>query len=304
MRMRILGMVMLMGLVLVACKDDDENQTERLLREIREIDSYLTGKGVEAIQDVNGVRMVISKLGKGYPANIVTIVSPPVSSSVNVSYVGRLFPDGAQFDEGTINGALLSYIDGWKIAFTTLPEGSVAKLYIPSAFGYGSSPQGSIPPNSILEFDVVFNRINRTSAELQRLASDTVAVDNYLANKEITALKDSTGYRYEVTKQGTGAYPGPYTSVKFHIAYKVLTADDKVVVEFDVEPGAQTLNRPIDQIPDALKTGLTKLRAGSDATFYVPSGLGLGTIARTSGDNTIPANSNIIIEISNLAIVE
>lgn len=302
MRMRILGMVMLMGLALIACKDE-ETQTERLLREIREIDSYLAGNGVEAIQDINGVRMVISKLGKGYPAAILS-TSPAVSSSVNVGYVGRLFPDGAQFDAGTVNGAILGYIDGWKIAFTSLPEGSVAKLYIPSALGYGSTSQGSIPANSILEFDVVFNRINRTSAELQRLASDTVAIDDYLASKEITALKDSTGYRYVVTKQGTGAYPGLYTPVKFHIAYKVLTADDKVVVEFDVEPGGQTLNRPIDQLPDALKTGLTKLRAGSDATFYIPSGQGFATIARTSGENTIPANSNLIIEISNLEIVE
>lgn len=288
--------------IMAACSNGDEvSATERLLEEINIIDTYLTAEGLTAVQDLNGVRMVITKLGDGYPAKIL---SNTVSSSVDVNYVGRLFPEGAQFDAGRVNGALNNYIDGWKIAFTSLPENSVARLYIPSVYGYGEGGNGTIPGNSILEFDVVFNAINRTSAELQRLATDTVAIDDYLASKGITAEKDSTGFRYVVTEEGTGPIPDLYQSVKFNVTYKLLTDDTKVITQFDTAPNSQNLNRPVDFIPDAIKGALTKVKTGSKVTIYAPSLLGFGAQGASDGTNTIPSNANIIIEIKNFEIAD
>lgn len=298
--MRLVG-VLAAGVIAACSNGDETSTTERLLNEISAIDTYLAGKGVTAVEDINGVRMVITKLGKGYPAKIL---SPTVSSSVDVNYVGRYFPDGAQFDAGRATGALTGYIDGWKIAFTSLPEGSVATVYIPSAFGYGENGKSPIPGNTTLEFDVVFNKINRTSAELQRLGADTVAIDDYLASKGIVAQKDSTGYRYVITEEGTGATPTLYQSLNLNISYKLLTDDTKVITAFDAAPNAQTLSRPVDFIPDALKGALTKIKAGSKATIYAPSILGYGAPGASDGTNTIPANANLIIEVKNIAIVE
>jgi FKBP-type peptidyl-prolyl cis-trans isomerase FkpA len=288
------------GLAVTAC-NDEETASERLLNEINSIDTYLAGKNITPVKDLNGVRMVISKLGKGYPAKIL---SPTVSSSIDANYVGRIFPDGAQFDAGRVTGALNGYINGWKIAFTTLPEGSKARLYIPSSYGYGTAGSGSIPGNSILEFDVTFNAVSRTSAELQRLSADTVAIDGYLDAKAIAAQKDSTGFRYVVTQEGTGPVPGLYQPVSVNITYKLLTDDTKIITQFDTAPNSQTLNRPVDFLPDALKGVLTKLKAGSNATIYAPSMLAFGAPGATDGTNTIPANSNLIIEIKDLQLVD
>jgi FKBP-type peptidyl-prolyl cis-trans isomerase len=288
------------GLVIAACADE-ETANERLLKEISSIDTYLAGKNVTPVKDVSGVRMVISKLGKGYPAKVL---SKTVSSSIDVNYVGRIFPDGAQFDAGRATGALNGYIFGWKIAFTTLPEGSKARLYIPSQYAYGEAGQGSIPGNTILEFDVTFNAISRTSAELQRLGADTVAIDKYLDGKGIIAQKDSTGFRYVVTEEGTGQVPGLYQPISLNITYKLLTDDTKIITQVDTAPNSEILNRPVDFLPDALKGALTKLKAGSKATIYAPSMLAFGAPGATDGTNTIPANSNLIIEIKDLQLVD
>lgn len=296
-----LGLSIVVGLVLSACLNKDgESASERLLNEVNTIDQYLSDKGITPVKDVNGVRMVISKLGNGYPAKIL---SNTVSSSINIDYVGRLFPDGAQFDAGTATGALHGYIDGWKIAFTTLPEGSEARIYIPSVYAYGTNGNGSIPGNSILEFDVKFKKIVRTSAELQRLAVDTVAINDYLAAKSITTQRDSTGFRYVVTEEGTGAQIGLYDALSFHITYRLLTDDSKVVIEFDSQPSGVSLNRAIDQGPDALKGMLSKLRVGSKATIYAPSLLGYGSAGASNGTQSIPANANLIMEIKDIKIV-
>ena len=299
--MRVLGVVVL-GSVLAACsKDDEPSSTVRLLNEVNSIDTYLASQNITPIKDINGVRMVISKLGNGYPAKIL---SSTVSSSIDINYVGRLFPDGAQFDAGRATGALNGYIYGWKIAFTTLPEGSTARIYIPSGYAYGESGKGSISGNSILEFDVTFNAINRTNGELQRLGADTVAIDDYLALKGINAQRDSTGFRYVVTEEGSGPTPSLYHSVTLNITYKLLSDDSKIITQFDIAPNEQTLNRPVDFIPDALKGALTKLKAGSKATIYAPSLLAFGVPGATDGTNTIPANANLIIEIKDLKIVD
>ncbi|MCU0369158.1 MAG: FKBP-type peptidyl-prolyl cis-trans isomerase [Cyclobacteriaceae bacterium] len=47
----------------------------------------------------------------------------------------------------------------------------------------------------------------------------------------------------------------------------------------------------------AFQVGLPKLPEGSKATLYIPSGLGFGTDALTSGGITVPANSNLIYEV-------
>ena len=124
-----------------------------------------------------------------------------------------------------------NYIEGWQIALTTLPAGSKATLYIPPYWGYRDSPVGTIPANSILVFDIVFNEVVATSTELQRLGADTVAIDAYLTSKSIVAVKDTTGLRYIFNETGSGSIPSWYDKVKITIHIKLLTDDTKTIVE-------------------------------------------------------------------------
>lgn len=275
---------------------ETEDDVTLLLDQTAEIDTYLAtaAPGAYIVHDINGVRMVITELGNGYPALINT--------SVDVDYVGTLFSNNQQFDAGSIkNTAVSTFIDGWKIALTTLPAGSKATVYIPSFFAYGKSGQGSVPGNAILVFDMNFKKIYRTQAELDRLAADTVAIDNYLDTNGITATRDTTGMRYVFTQNSAGARPTLYSKVSFHIAYKLLTDPTKTVGEYDLAPSSNGYNRVADQNSNGIKLALTKMSAGAKATFYLPSLLGYGTIgASDNGGATqvIPANANLIVDIT------
>src|SRR5690606_1678290 len=139
------------------------------------------------------------------------------------------------------------YIDGWKIAFTTLPAGSKATLYIPSGYGYGNRNNSSIPANSILQFDVNFKDVEETTAELNRLKEDTLAIDDYITDKGIeNVVIDDSGLRYTINQEGTGSSPFWYTKVKIKYTIKLLTDDTKVVATVEREPSTEFASRVID----------------------------------------------------------
>jgi len=74
-----------------------------------------------------------------------------------VNYTGRLLSNGNIFDSSAapVQFPLTNLILGWQIGFPLMPKGSIATLYIPSGYGYGSNGAGaSIPPNANLIFNV------------------------------------------------------------------------------------------------------------------------------------------------------
>ncbi|MBA4057676.1 MAG: hypothetical protein C0490_23380, partial [Marivirga sp.] len=209
------------------------------------------------------------------------------------------------FDQGNTTGVVSGYINGWKIALTTLPAGSKATLYIPPYWGYGNVANGSIPANSILVFDIEFNDVVETSQEIQRLTADTVAIDTYLSSKNIVAVEDTTGIRYIINQLGGGPVPSWYDKVKMNYSFKLLSNDAKVVVEDDVEPTDNFYSRVVDYL-HGMQIALQKMPEGSKITIYVPSGLGFGPAEKQdqTGQVIIPANSNLIIELELTEVVE
>ena len=79
-------------------------------------------------------------------------------SRVTVHYEGRL-TNGKVFDSSYQRGQTATFgvtqvIKGWTEALQLMPQGSKWRLFIPSDLGYGERGAGSIPPNSVLIFDV------------------------------------------------------------------------------------------------------------------------------------------------------
>jgi FKBP-type peptidyl-prolyl cis-trans isomerase len=288
------------GLFIVACNDgpDLPNDLDQWVKDIQTIDNHLTNSGITAIKDPSGVRIVINTLGDGLPAHL--------SNGVDVDYVGRRFEDKFVFDQklGYRNN-LASLIQGWQAALVKIPVGSEATLYIPSLLGYGVDGKGAdVPPNTILEFDIVFNEVVLTTTEIQKLKDDTVAIDQYLSTRSIDAIKDPTGLRYVITQLGTGVTPTWYDKVEFKAAFKLLSNDAETVADLTFEPSESNFNRVIDQTPHGFKTALQKLPVGSKATLYIASGLGYGTQgARNGSAEVIPPNANIIVDIELIDIV-
>ena len=88
--------------------------------------------------------------------------SPQAGQEVTVHYVGTLM-DGKQFDSSRDHGQPFTFtigkgqvIKGWDEGVMTMKVGGKRKLVIPPEMGYGpgGTPDGSIPPNATLNFEV------------------------------------------------------------------------------------------------------------------------------------------------------
>jgi FKBP-type peptidyl-prolyl cis-trans isomerase len=287
------------ALIFSSCNDgaDVPDELATWYAEVARINSDLAAAGITATKDPeSGISMIITKLGTGLPAQL--------NYTINVDYVGRRYDDKVVFDEGTINDVLSKYIEGWKVAFSKLPEGSEAKLIIPSLYGYRTQGNGpKIPGNTILEFDVKFNKATMSSAEAAKLDTDTTAIDEYLAGKGIEAIEDTTGIRYVITAAGSGAPATWFSKISMKYSIKLLTDDTKTLVSVERQPSDTYFSRPVDYI-QGMKIGLQKLSIGSKAVFYIPSTYAFGkeAVSDPNAGVTIPANSNIIVEVEILNI--
>jgi FKBP-type peptidyl-prolyl cis-trans isomerase len=79
---------------------------------------------------------------------------------VDVHYIGK-FLSGNTFDSSYERAKPISVmvdakqvIAGWDEILQLMKVGEEVRVYIPSTLGYGKCPQGSIPPYSILMFDL------------------------------------------------------------------------------------------------------------------------------------------------------
>lgn len=121
---------------------------EQMEEDITIIKQYIADNNLNAQETSSGLHYVINDLGTGnYPVS---------SDDVRVRYKGY-FTDGDVFDESDAAGItfnLQGVIEGWTEGIPKFKEGGDGILLIPSALAYGESGSGSIPPNTVLIFDV------------------------------------------------------------------------------------------------------------------------------------------------------
>lgn len=287
--------VVFAALVITACVKSDTNPVfayaEQWKKDTTAIGSYLRSNNIDALVDASGVRFVIDSLAVGFP--------PRISSSVKFKYVGR-FLNGNIFDQGTTSGPVGNFIDGFQIGLLLMPEGTKARIYVPSGLAYGPDGSGKIPPNSNIMFELQLTEVVKTEVEKQRLGADTVAIDEYLATNSINAIRDTTGLRYVITQLGIGIKPSLYGQVKIKYSGRLMS-DGTEFYNGTVEPTDEFDSRVINYIY-GLQVALTKLPDGSKATLYIPSGLGFGALSINSGTAILPANSNLIYDVELLGV--
>ncbi|MCX6254830.1 MAG: FKBP-type peptidyl-prolyl cis-trans isomerase [Bacteroidia bacterium] len=130
-------------------------QNERSRQMEEQLFAALKGKpGVGALPD--GVHYIVVKAGTG--------VRPTVKDSIVINAIG-IFPDGTVFEDTfqkkktitTLTGAL---IPGLNETIQLMPEGSVWRIFIPSALAYGPAGLSNIiPPNMALVFDITLMEV-------------------------------------------------------------------------------------------------------------------------------------------------
>lgn len=132
-------------------KEDGPSQAEK---DEQIIQDYIAENELEAIATGSGLYVVINEEGSG--------PNPTAFDEVAVYYNGYL-TTGEIFD---LTGAepatfpLNAVIEGWQEGIPYFKPGGSGILLIPSHLGYGSRGTGSIPPNSVLIFDIELVRVN------------------------------------------------------------------------------------------------------------------------------------------------
>lgn len=167
--LRAFSLIVIGFVLLTACNQDSglfdpEKQKER---DIETLQKHFAEKGLSPQYHNKGLFYIIHEPGSGR--------IPTAGNTLVVNYTGY-FLDGSVFDTnleqvartaGIFNPAR-SYvpftfrfrdnpprvIEGWDIGFEFLKENGRATLFLTSGLGYGNRSVGSIPPNSILVFDV------------------------------------------------------------------------------------------------------------------------------------------------------
>lgn len=139
-----LGAILLLG---ASCEKNISTE-EQFKKDIAEIKEYIAEHNLDAIKTETGLHYVINELGSGN--------HPGSNDKVTVRYKGYLL-NGTQFDQSEEEGItfnLQQVIKGWTEGIPKFKEGGKGILLIPSKLGYGDKKQGSIPPNSVLIFDI------------------------------------------------------------------------------------------------------------------------------------------------------
>ncbi|MEC6822225.1 FKBP-type peptidyl-prolyl cis-trans isomerase [Photobacterium sp. NCIMB 13483] len=89
---------------------------------------------------------------------------PKATDTVTVHYHGTLI-NGTVFDSSVDRGEKISFplnrvIKGWTEGLQHMVVGEKVRFFIPANLAYGNNGAGSIPPGSVLIFDVELFKIN------------------------------------------------------------------------------------------------------------------------------------------------
>lgn len=162
MKKHYLGLIALLGITLaVACKKDKDDEApydevKQAAIDEQTIKDYIAANNITGMQrDSTGVYWKVLQNG----INEDTIA---LDDRFNISYKGWLL-NGTRFDSAnntTFNDIRLGstgLIAGFKVGPQKTSKKGVVQYLIPSVLGYRNRQQGSIPPNSVLKFEVTVN---------------------------------------------------------------------------------------------------------------------------------------------------
>lgn len=147
MRYSIVGLIIGSFTLLFSC-NKGLSPEEQMEEDIAIIEKYLQDNNLTAEETSSGLHYIVEQQGTGN--------HPTATDDVHVRYRGY-FTDGDVFDESDASGItfnLQSVIQGWTEGIPKFKEGGEGVLLIPSALAYGEKGSGSIPPNTVLIFDV------------------------------------------------------------------------------------------------------------------------------------------------------
>ncbi|WP_439185654.1 FKBP-type peptidyl-prolyl cis-trans isomerase [Carboxylicivirga taeanensis] len=246
------------------------------------ISTYLTEHNIDAERHSSGLYYQIVNFGSGAPIG----ANESIDEKVTFSYKGYL-TNGKVFadTEGkNVTQYLSQLLYGFQIGFQEVNRLGQIHLYVPSGLAYGAAEKNGVPANSVVIFEV---KIDRDQDDM-----DEEIISTYLEEQGIEAQRDESGLYYQILEPGDG--PTVPETAWVDVSYKGSLLNGEIFDE-------GTLSRtPLDNLIEAWRIGVPKLKKGSKAIFYCPSQLCYGSSTRYDEDGkvSIPSNSILIFEMT------
>jgi peptidylprolyl isomerase len=149
--MNIIGVVVLILLVIWGIRRATNNKKMAEDNKSKAKDFWTENASKEGVEQTrSGLQYLVLEEGSGN--------TPAATDMVKVHYHGTLL-DGSVFDSSVDRGQPISFglnqvIPGWTEGLQLMKEGGKTRLFIPSELAYGDRATGTIPPGSLLIFDV------------------------------------------------------------------------------------------------------------------------------------------------------
>ena len=122
----------------------------------------------------------------------------------------------------------------------------------------------------------------------EQLTKDDKEIADYIKKNNITAVRDSSGVWFSISKEGSGKRPNQTQTVEVTYVGKTL-ADGKIFDE-----SKKPVSFPLSRLIRGWQIGFPLLKTGTKATLYIPSSLAWGA---TGNPPKIPANANVIFDV-------
>lgn len=143
-----------------ALKDYDQKINEAAAKKAADESKANLEKGKKFLEE-NAKKKGVTTTKSGLQYEVITEgkgTKPKASDMVKVHYTGTLI-DGTKFDSSydrkePAEFPLDHVIPGWTEGVQLMTVGSKYKFYLPAELAYGEQGAGSIPPNSVLVFEV------------------------------------------------------------------------------------------------------------------------------------------------------
>ncbi len=156
------------GLAGKALTPDDQDRAMKLLRAGRDAVANRNRTAASAFLAQNGTAKGVVTTASGLQYTIVKegdtkAASPSLKDRVTVHYRGRLL-DGTEFDNSDKHQQAATFrldgvLKGWREALQLMKPGAQWRVFLPPELAYGDNTPQSIPPGSMLVFDVELVRV-------------------------------------------------------------------------------------------------------------------------------------------------
>lgn len=146
MKISIILLFAALGFITCNKKNDSACNPVKPDAESAQMAAFCTANGINFTVDSNGIYYQVIDPGSG--------ITPNENSVITVTYTASTL-DGNVIEDTTATAPLNEFIEGWRIAIPYIQKGGHIKMVLPSAFAYGCTGSGSVPPNAPIYYDVI-----------------------------------------------------------------------------------------------------------------------------------------------------